>query len=108
MSALADVVLSVLDTFSDSLARIDAGYQHLIYSFFFLVSVYHLIVFSPLYPTIKQRTWILTAIASAAMTFSSLPFVAHFVLNRGDVLDLPRIAWLSEGCSRFFQAYLAA
>lgn len=107
-AALADVVLSVLDTLSDSIARIDPGYQHLIYSFFFLVSLFHLIVFSPLYPTTKQRTWILTTIASAAMTSCSLPFVAHFVVNGGDVVNLPEILWLSEGCSRFFQAYLAA
>ncbi|KAG2346404.1 hypothetical protein BDR05DRAFT_981505 [Suillus weaverae] len=54
-----------------------------LYSFLALIVAYH--IFAPLCSTVKQRSWILTTISSAAMSLLSLPLFFHFVSSRGDL-----------------------
>ncbi|KAF8342781.1 uncharacterized protein EI90DRAFT_2821183, partial [Cantharellus anzutake] len=60
---------------------------------------------SPRYPSTKQRSWILTALASSVMSLASLPFLLDFVKG-GKVSSLVERRWLSESACRFFQVYL--
>ncbi|KAF7369394.1 hypothetical protein MVEN_00268300 [Mycena venus] len=62
---------------------------------------------APLFPSARQRAWVLTTIASALMTASSVPFVADYVW-RGGVLGVQGREEISEAVNRFFQAYLTA
>ncbi|KAG1735255.1 hypothetical protein EDD22DRAFT_924999 [Suillus occidentalis] len=68
-----------------------------LYSFLALIVAYH--VFAPLCSTVKQRSWILTTISSAAMSLSSLPLFFHYGM---------RSTFWTESTGRFFQAYLIA
>ncbi|KAG1856372.1 hypothetical protein DFJ58DRAFT_784822 [Suillus subalutaceus] len=76
-----------------------------LYSFLALIVAYH--IFAPLCSTVKQRSWILTTISSAAMSLSSLPLFLHYVGSRGDLRGIRSTLW-TESASRFFQAYLVA
>lgn len=76
-----------------------------LYSFLALIVAYH--VFAPLCSTVKQRSWILTTISSAAMSLSSLPLFFHYVSSRGDLRGIRSTFW-TESTGRFFQAYLVA
>lgn len=87
-----------------AIASLDGGHKLLIAAFLILIASFHALL--PLYPTRKQRAWVLTAIGSAAFTISSTPFVVHFVTHRGDVSNLVRIPWWSDAGCRIFQAYL--
>lgn len=76
-----------------------------LYSFLALIVSYH--IFAPLCSTVKQRSWILTTISSAAMSLSSLPLFFHYVSSRGDLREIKSTPW-TENTGRFFQAYLVA
>lgn len=76
-----------------------------LYSFLALIVAYH--IFAPLCSTVKQRSWILTTISSAAMSLLSLPLFFHFVSSRGDLRGIKSTLW-TESTGRFFQAYLIA
>ncbi|KAJ7162083.1 hypothetical protein C8R46DRAFT_1000015 [Mycena filopes] len=61
-----------------------------------------------LYPTTRQKSWIITACSSATMTICSIPFVLDIVLARGDVAALrPRSYHAALAC-RWFQGFLLA
>jgi len=87
-----------------AIASLDGGYKLLIVASLVLVACFQALL--PLYPTRKQRAWVLTAIGSALFTISSIPFVTHVVTHRGDVSNLVRIPWWSDTACRVFQAYL--
>lgn len=76
-----------------------------LYSFLALITAYH--IFAPLCSTLKQQSWILTTISSAAMSLSSLPLFFHYVSSRGDLRGIKSTFW-TESTGRFFQAYLVA
>ncbi|KAJ7778915.1 hypothetical protein B0H16DRAFT_1683226 [Mycena metata] len=66
---------------------------------------------SPFFPSARQRAWILTTIASAVMTLTSLPFVRDYALALragGGVADVQLRTPAAVAVNRFFQAYLAA
>jgi hypothetical protein len=90
----------------EAFQALDLEYKLLLGTMLALISVFHVVL--PLYPTTKQRAWVLTTMGSAVMTTCSLPYVWHFASSRGDVVDLPRISWLADTACRFFQAYLVA
>lgn len=83
----------------------DAVPPAFLYSFLALIVAYH--VFAPLCSTVKQRSWILTTISSAAMSLSSLPLFFHYVSSWGDLRGMRSTFW-TESTGRFFQAYLIA
>ncbi|KAJ7806082.1 hypothetical protein B0H14DRAFT_3882508 [Mycena olivaceomarginata] len=70
-----------------------------------LLAAYH--AFAPLFPSARQRSWILSTIASFLMTASSIPFVVDYVW-RGGVQGVQGRAEMGETVNRFFQAYLTA
>ncbi|KAG2151632.1 uncharacterized protein EDB93DRAFT_1138740 [Suillus bovinus] len=74
-----------------------------LYSFLALITAYH--VFAPLCSTVKQRSWILTTISSAAMSLTSLPLFVHYLSSGGDLTGIRSTPW-TESTGRFFQAYL--
>lgn len=76
-----------------------------LYSFLALIVAYH--IFAPLCSTVKQRSWILTTISSAAMSLSSLPLFFRYASSRGDLREIKSTLW-TENTGRFFQAYLVA
>jgi len=82
------------------------GHKVVIVASLVLVGCFHALLH--LYPTRKQRAWILTAIGSATFTISSIPFVVHLIAHRGDVSNLVRIPWWSDAGCRIFQANLLA
>ncbi|KAH7912904.1 hypothetical protein BJ138DRAFT_1060189 [Hygrophoropsis aurantiaca] len=57
------------------------------------------------FPTVKQRSWILTLTSSATMSAVSLPLLARYVSSR-DPRNLPVSSYWTIVASRFFQAYL--
>lgn len=56
--------------------------------------------------TIKQRSWVLTTLSSAAMTLFSLPLVVQFAAARGQLKHVSIPPVLTDSAGRFFQAYL--
>lgn len=76
-----------------------------LYSFLALIAAYH--VFASLCSTVKQQSWLLTTISSAAMSLSSLPLFFHYISSRGDLRGIMSTSW-TDSISRFFQAYLVA
>lgn len=85
---------------------LDNGYKLFLGAFLTLVAAFHALL--PLYPTTKQRAWILTTIGSATFTLFSIPLVVNVVIHRGDVSHLVRIPWWSDSACRIFQAYLVS
>ncbi|KAJ7611740.1 hypothetical protein FB45DRAFT_694355, partial [Roridomyces roridus] len=60
------------------------------------------------YATKRQRSWIITALSSAATTFGSLPFLWDVISSGGDVTALqPRYSFAALVC-RLFQGLLLA
>ncbi|KAJ7255679.1 hypothetical protein C8J57DRAFT_1437074 [Mycena rebaudengoi] len=57
------------------------------------------------FPAEKQRAWVLTTIASCAMTAASLPFMRDYLTGWGIVAVQPRVEF-AVVVNRFFQAYL--
>lgn len=76
-----------------------------LYSLLALIVAYH--IFAPLCSTVKQQSWILTTISSAAMSLSSLPLFFLYASSRGDLREIRSTPW-TESTGRFFQAYLVA
>ncbi|KAG2095888.1 uncharacterized protein F5147DRAFT_717459 [Suillus discolor] len=74
-----------------------------LYSLLALTVAYH--IFAPLCSTVKQQSWILTTISSAAMSLSSLPLFFLYASSRGDLRGIRSTLW-TESTGRFFQAYL--
>ncbi|KAJ6564360.1 hypothetical protein B0H19DRAFT_941386 [Mycena capillaripes] len=64
-------------------------------------------VFAPRFPSERQRAWVLTTIASAFMTLSSLPFIMDYA-TRGGVAGVQMRVDAAVAVNRFFQAYLCA
>ncbi|KAJ7778789.1 hypothetical protein DFH07DRAFT_796012 [Mycena maculata] len=61
-----------------------------------------------LYPTKRQRAWIITGLSSAAMCLGSIPFVLDIAESRGDITALrPRYRLAALIC-RAFQGFLLA
>ncbi|KAJ6564283.1 hypothetical protein B0H19DRAFT_1258742 [Mycena capillaripes] len=58
-------------------------------------------------PLERQRAWVLTTIASAFMTLSSLPFIVDYA-TRGGVAGVQMRTDAAIAVNRFFQAYLCA
>lgn len=71
----------------------------------FCTIYYHL---ASLYSTPKQLSWILTTVASAAMTLVSIPFVWDYVSSGGDVKSVRTFSSMTYMATRIFQAYLVA
>ncbi|KAJ6452113.1 hypothetical protein C8R45DRAFT_1223669 [Mycena sanguinolenta] len=69
-----------------------------------LLSSYPLLY--PSFPALRQRAWILTAVASFVMTSASVPYVWDY-LTRGGVESVTPRPWAVD-VNRFFQAYLTA
>jgi hypothetical protein len=71
-------------------------------------AVYHII--APFYPTAKQRSWILSAVCSAFMTLTSLPFIYEYIIDGCDVQRAGtrsvRGSSLAYVANRVFQAFL--
>ena len=80
------------------------GHQLLLASVLLLASAFHALL--PLYPSTKQRSWILTALGSAVLTIASAPFLVDFLSKGGDIVQLVQVRWWSESACRIFQAYL--
>ncbi|KAH8107289.1 hypothetical protein DFH11DRAFT_1228541 [Phellopilus nigrolimitatus] len=74
--------------------------------FLAFVAAYYLV--SPFYTSDKQRSWILTAISSFAMTCFSLPFVWDYVVGGWTVHAVRTSATFANVVNTFFQAYLIA
>jgi len=76
----------------------------------FWVSVVLLVVvylcLQPRCSTIKQRSWVLTSVSSAAMSLFSLPLVLQFAIARGQLKHVPVYSLATDSVGRFFQAYL--
>jgi hypothetical protein len=75
-------------------------------AFLVLCLIYHLL--APIYNTPKQLAWILTAVSSAVMTISSMPFVWDYVAGGGSVKNVRTFSPLALAANRFFQGYLIA
>ncbi|KAI3607445.1 hypothetical protein WG66_004695 [Moniliophthora roreri] len=73
-------------------------------SFTFLLVAHHLL--TPVYPSPKQNSWIITTAASLLMTLFALPFLYDFILS-GPIAVRP-LPMLALAANRFFQAYLLA
>ncbi|KAI6162835.1 hypothetical protein EDD17DRAFT_1572703 [Pisolithus thermaeus] len=63
---------------------------------------------SPHFPTVKQRSWILTTISSAVMTIASLPLAYDYFSSYADITRIPQSSMWTYCACRFFQAYLIA
>ncbi|KAH0828827.1 hypothetical protein J3R83DRAFT_3296 [Lanmaoa asiatica] len=72
---------------------------------FSLLAISYLFL-SPRCTTVKQRSWVLTTLSSAAMSLFSLPLVVQYASAGGQLkhVTIPLVATDSVG--RFFQAYL--
>jgi hypothetical protein len=75
-------------------------------SFIALATFYH--VLAPLYPNVKQASWILTTITSAVMTITSVPFLWDYFVGGWSVKNVRSLPMLSVTAVRFFQAHLVA
>ncbi|TFK47417.1 hypothetical protein OE88DRAFT_1608767, partial [Heliocybe sulcata] len=71
------------------------------------ISVYHFIA-ATRELTPKQRSWLLTTVASAVVTLASLPFVWDYLRSRGDVAQVRSSPHLAYMTNRIFQGYLIA
>ena len=58
--------------------------------------------------TIKQRSWVLTTLSSAAMSLLSLPLVVQYASARGQLKHVALPPVVADSVGRFFQAYLIA
>lgn len=58
--------------------------------------------------TIKQRSWVLTTLSSAAMSLLSLPLVVQYASARGQLKHVTLPPVVADSVGRFFQAYLIA
>jgi hypothetical protein len=71
-----------------------------------LATSYHIL--APLFPTVKQKSWILTAITSAVMSMGSLPFLWDYFVGGCSVKNVRMASTFSVIAVRYFQAHLAA
>ena len=72
----------------------------------FVVLAVSYLVLVPYSTTIKQRSWILTTLSSAAMSLLSLPLLLQYAAGRGQLKYLAIPPVVADGIGRFFQAYL--
>ncbi|EPQ51645.1 hypothetical protein GLOTRDRAFT_96361 [Gloeophyllum trabeum ATCC 11539] len=77
----------------------------LVPSFLAFVSAYHFLT-GTRELTAKQRSWILTTLASAIVTLASFPFVWDYVRNDGDISRVRHSPGLAYATTRIFQGYL--
>ena len=75
-------------------------------SFVLLVGAYFLL--ASRYTTVKQRSWLLTALSSAVMSLCSLPLVVQFACAKGQLKHVALPPVVTDSIARFFQAYLIA
>jgi hypothetical protein len=69
-----------------------------------LYAIYYAL--APCSLSLKQRSWILTAISSITITCTSLPLLADFLASGGSVTSVHTDAQLAYYINRFFQQYL--
>jgi hypothetical protein len=80
----------------------------LVFSSPFLISLlalatsYHIL--APLFPTVKQKSWILTAITSGVMSMASLPFLWDYFVGGCSVKNVRLASTFSVNMVRYFQA----
>lgn len=74
----------------------------------FVLSVFAYLFLASFCKTVKQRSWILTTLSSALMSFSSLPLLVQFACARGQLQQLSIPPVVTDSVCRFFQAYLIA
>ncbi|KAF5371445.1 hypothetical protein D9757_010013 [Collybiopsis confluens] len=101
-------MVSILDS---DLALIPSERQQwstLLLAFFGLVSAYHLAGSNLDLTTVKQKSWIITTVASFTVTVASLPFVWDYFAGWGDVKAVRPFPEFAVLANRFFQAYLLA
>lgn len=55
---------------------------------------------------LRAKSWLVTLVASLAMTLASLPFVMDLVIGGGDVVVIKQREALSDAASALFVAYL--
>ncbi|KAN0082344.1 hypothetical protein V8E55_008139 [Tylopilus felleus] len=72
---------------------------------FVLLAVCYLLLASHC-TTVKQRSWVLTSLSSAAMSLLSLPSVLQFAAARGQLKHMVVYPVITDSVGRFFQAYL--
>jgi hypothetical protein len=71
-----------------------------------LATFYHIL--APLFPTVKQKSWILTAFTSAVMSLASLPFLWDYLVGGCSVKNVRMSSTFTVIIVRYFQAHLAA
>jgi hypothetical protein len=71
-----------------------------------LATFYH--VLAPIFPNVKQSSWILTTLTSAVMSIVSMPFLWDYFVGGWSVKSVRTLPILSVTAVRFFQAHLAA
>ena len=73
-------------------------------SFIFSCICYSLM--SPQFTSVKQKSWIVTFLASAAMSTCSLPFLRDFLSEQGDILAVRHRTLLAKAMCGSFQGFL--
>lgn len=92
-------------TFLSNLSRLATSTAFWV-SFVLLVAAYAALSFRC--TTIKQRSWVLTTLSSAAMSLCSLPLVVQYACAKGQLKHLSIPPVVTDSAGRFFQAYLIA